>query len=320
MDDTRPDLILADCPLAFVDVETTGASTSLGDRVVEIGLVRVEHGRIVHTQQQLLDPRRGMTSGASRVTGITSSMLIGAPLFEHAWPGFQSAMRGCVLVGHNVTFDMSFLDRECRALQTTLRDELACPVVLDTCRLARKLLGRGGNGLQRLAERFGINKPGAHRALADCLTTAALFEILIEPLGGWRVPLSAIVTRQGGSVPWPATQDATHARTARVFKSIVDGVETHVANHVTNHVANHVVNHVTNHVATHIAEDVADRLVAGRAVRIVYVDAKARQSDRTITPRYVRRVAGRLTLFAHCHERGADRQFIVEQILSISED
>jgi DNA polymerase III epsilon subunit family exonuclease len=283
--DISADTILADCRFAFVDVETTGSSPALGDRVVEIGLVRVEQGKAVYTQQQLLNPGRSMTSGASRVTGITSPMLVGQPLFADVWPMFQSQIRGCVLVGHNVIFDMGFLDRECRGLHTTLQDELAAPAVLDTCKLARRTFGRGGNGLQRLAERFGINKPGAHRALADCLTTAALFEILIEPFGSWNATLGTILTRQGGTVAWPTETNQTgHLQVSRSRSFQRAGA---------------------------VAEDVADRLIAGRMVRIVYVDAKANQTDRTITPRYVRR-------FAHCHDRGADRQFIVEQILSVS--
>src|SRR4051812_2970087 len=49
---------LCEIPLAFVDVETTGASAEWGDRVIELGIARYEGGRLVGQYQQLIDPQR----------------------------------------------------------------------------------------------------------------------------------------------------------------------------------------------------------------------------------------------------------------------
>ena len=278
MDDITRVLSLNDIPLAVVDVETTGASFAYGDRVVEIGIVRIEAGQVVHEVQQLLNPGRPMTGGASRVTGITDLMLFDQPSFAEVWPACRSVLTGCVIVGHNVTFDLSFLDGECRRFGSSLRNDLGEADVLDTCRLARKLLGRGGNGLQRLADRFDLPRTTAHRALADCQTTAMLLHKLLEPLGGWATPLNDALARQGGSVklPDPAVRPASP-----------------------------------------LADDIADLLIAGRMVQITYVDAKRQQTERRVTPRYVRRQAGRLTLVAHCHTRNADRMFTLTQIVRV---
>ena len=51
---------LAQTPIAVFDVETTGASADLGDRVVEIGIVRLLNGQVVDRYEQLIDPKRAM--------------------------------------------------------------------------------------------------------------------------------------------------------------------------------------------------------------------------------------------------------------------
>src|SRR5215207_2012297 len=100
---------LKDVPLAFVDVETTGASTDFGHRVIEIGICRVEGGRSVAEYQQLIDPQRRIGAGVVALTGITQEMVTGQPLFAEVMPRVVELMRGAVVVGHNVRFDLSFL-------------------------------------------------------------------------------------------------------------------------------------------------------------------------------------------------------------------
>lgn len=269
---------LADVPVVVLDTETTGASFAYGDRVVEIGFVRIEKGQVVRAESTLLNPNRPMTGGASRITGITSEMLADQPVFEHVWPSIKESLKGCVLVGHNVSFDLSFLDGECRRIGSSLDEELGEFTTLDTCRLARRLFGRGGNGLQSLASRLCIEPTGAaHRALADCYTTAALLRRLLEPIGGWNLSVEAAVARQGGPVRFtPPTSRQSP-----------------------------------------VSEEIADMLIVGRPVQITYMDAKQAQSERLITPRFIRRIRGKLTLVAHCHARNAERYFTLTQILRV---
>ena len=63
------------------DTETTGLNPAAGDRMVEIGVVRLERGAVAQTYQQLLNPGRPISGGASAVTGISNDMLIGQPAF-----------------------------------------------------------------------------------------------------------------------------------------------------------------------------------------------------------------------------------------------
>src|SRR3954452_2775546 len=72
---------LHDTPIAVVDVETTGASAEWGDRVIELGIVRIEGGRTVAEYQQLLDPGRRVSPGVTALTGISQAMVDGQPRF-----------------------------------------------------------------------------------------------------------------------------------------------------------------------------------------------------------------------------------------------
>jgi|HubBroStandDraft_1064217.scaffolds.fasta_scaffold188354_1 DNA polymerase III epsilon subunit family exonuclease len=190
--------------IACLDVETTGASADLGDRIVEIGIVRYENGKVVGQYEQLLDPRRRIAPGASAITGITDEMCQGQPTFGEAWPIFAPLLRDAALLGHNIPFDLSFLMRELSRKGHSLPQ--LCPLpVLDTVRIARRRFGRGGNGLGRLALRLGYEPPIAHRALADAQTTGIIFERLLEPVGGWGLPVCDVLREQGGPVAWPSS-------------------------------------------------------------------------------------------------------------------
>src|SRR5688500_7897545 len=190
---------LCDIPLAFLDVETTGASADFGDRIIELGIVRVEGGRVVAEYQQLIDPLRRVSPGVTALTGISQAMVDGQPTFPQQLPAAMELLRGAAVLGHNVRFDLSFLRKEFRRSGQEITAALgdATPV-LDTVRIARKRFGRGGNALQVLSRRLGYEPPVAHRALADAQTTAVVFEKLMEPVGGWSVCLCDAIVQQGG--------------------------------------------------------------------------------------------------------------------------
>ncbi|MDB5328280.1 MAG: polymerase epsilon subunit [Phycisphaerales bacterium] len=273
MDATR----LFDLPLCVIDVETTGSSIAYGDRITELGVVRIEQGKVVATYQQLLNPGRPVSPGAAAITGITNDMLVDQPTFCDVWPAVRQMLAGTVLIGHNVHFDIGFFDGECRKLGNPLRGEVGEYALLDTLKIANKQFGRGGNGLQKLAARLEAPTSTAHRALADCLTTFAVFEKMLAFRGGWNLTLDQVLAMQGGASKPPADP---------VRKQIV-------------------------------SDEVAVSLVAGQKVCITYLDAAQQRSQRTVTPMYVRRIRGTQTLFAHCHLRNEQRTFKLERILAV---
>jgi DNA polymerase III epsilon subunit family exonuclease len=269
---------LCQIPLAFVDTETTGASADFGHRVIELGIVRVENGQKVAEYQQLIDPGRKISLGVTALTGISQHMVAGQPTFEQQLPAALELLRGAIVVGHNVRFDLSFLGREFRRSGNNIVEALGDAHVLDTVRLARRRFGRGGNGLQRLAPRLGVHPVVAHRALADAQTTHLVFEKMVEPLAGWQTSLADTLVAQGG----PMGLLAASPREPLLPLEL---------------------------------EEALDRR---KPVMMEYLDGREQRTQRVIEPVGVRRRGGELHLVAHCHLRGAQRTFKIERIVQLT--
>ena len=65
--------------VVVLDFETTGLSPDRGDRVIEVGAVLIENNRITDRFQSLTNPGMRINSFIENYTGITNSMLKGAP-------------------------------------------------------------------------------------------------------------------------------------------------------------------------------------------------------------------------------------------------
>jgi DNA polymerase-3 subunit epsilon len=102
--------IIKDTPVAVLDFETTGLSPGI-DRVVEASVVRVDPGsrpRLVF--DSLVNPDRRMA--ATEIHGITDRDVADAPRFRDLAGDLLLALSGCVVVAHNVYFDLRFLRYE----------------------------------------------------------------------------------------------------------------------------------------------------------------------------------------------------------------
>ena len=119
------------------------------------------------------------------LTGITDDMVHGAPPVSTVLPAFLEFVRGAVVVGHNVSFDLAFLDA---ALAESDRARLTNTTV-DTLALARRLLVPDVPNcrLRTLAAILDLEHRPSHRALDDVLATADLLHRLIERATGYGV-------------------------------------------------------------------------------------------------------------------------------------
>ena len=107
-------LPLHEAPLAFLDVETTGLRPDLGDRVVEIAIVRVEGPTEITRFVSLVNPQRRLSAGAMQINGITPDMVANAPTFPDLLEPLLPLITDVVLVCHNAPFDLGFLEAELR--------------------------------------------------------------------------------------------------------------------------------------------------------------------------------------------------------------
>ena len=196
-------LPLHEAPLAFLDVETTGLRPDLGDRVVEIAVVRAQGPTEVTRFVSLVNPQRRLNPEAMRVNGITPDMVADAPVFSDLVDQLLPLIDDVVLVCHNAPFDMGFMETELRRSGAPMWDG----VVLDTLAFARRQYWFRRNSLSAIAYQLNIRIPGAHRALADALTTQAIFRCFASRLRQQQRPLVGDWVRmQGGRVWRPSSR------------------------------------------------------------------------------------------------------------------
>ena len=168
---------LADVTFCVLDVETTGTDRGL-DMITEIGAVKVRGGECLGTLSTLVNPGRAIPPTITLLTGISESMIATAPRIESVLPTLQEFVGDAVVVGHNVGFDMAFINA---ALQRSGRSRLD-NVVVDTLPLARRLVRDEVPDcrLGTLSARFRLDHQPSHRALADALATTDLLHLLLE--------------------------------------------------------------------------------------------------------------------------------------------
>ena len=199
----EPTLPRKDIDLVFVDVETTGLYPVYGDRIVELGALKVRGGREVDSFCSLLDPQRPISPGASAVNGITDEMVRGQATFGEVAHSFLSFVEGAILIAHNAPFDLGFLSVELRSAGLPLlRNQ-----VVDTLQIARRYFRFVSNSLDFLAEYFGLETPEAHRALGDCHTTFQVFQRMLDELFKGETPtVGVFLDRVSG---WSVQGDQT---------------------------------------------------------------------------------------------------------------
>ncbi len=191
-------LPLHEAPLAFLDVETTGLRPDLEDRVVEVAVVRAQGPTEVARFVSLVNPQRRLNPEAMRVNRITPNIVADAPIFSELLDELLPLVEDVVLVCHNAPFDLGFLEAELRRAGAPVWDG----VVLDTLAFARRQYWFRRNRLSAIAYQLGIRTPGAHRALADALTTQVIFRRFATRLREQQRPLVADWLRMQGGQVW----------------------------------------------------------------------------------------------------------------------
>ena len=159
------------------DIETTGFSAE-ADRIIEIGAVKVENGQITDTFSTFVNPKRPIPFRITELTSITDDMVIDAPEIEVVLPQFLEFVGDAALVAHNASFDVGFIEQNCK--KQGLRSQFTS---VDTVALARVLLpSLSKYKLDVVAKALNISLENHHRAVDDAGATAKIFEKFIEML------------------------------------------------------------------------------------------------------------------------------------------
>lgn len=164
------------------DTETTGFDPTTGDKLVEIGAVElINHIPTGRTYHQYINPEREVPEEVVKVHGLTTEFLKDFPIFSEVaqdWVDFVGD--DGILVAHNATFDMKFINYELGKLGY---QGYEWNRVVDTLEIAKNKFPGQRNNLDVLCKRFGIDNSARtfHGALLDAQLLA---EVYLELLGG----------------------------------------------------------------------------------------------------------------------------------------
>jgi DNA polymerase III epsilon subunit len=195
---------------AVLDVETTGLNPDQGDRVCEVGAIKLRAGKEVARYHTLIQPGIPIPEEARKIHKISDEMLKDAPAFGGVARTLREFLAGTVMIAQNARFDLGFINAE--FVRSGL-GRLTIPAV-DTVTLARRVRpGLSGYSLDRLAHHFQIPVDARHRALGDCEVTVQVFLHCLKTLrqkGDVR-SVEDLVKRAGVAVAEPAGSPAGNA-------------------------------------------------------------------------------------------------------------
>ena len=172
----QPDQDLDNVKYCVFDLETTGGVPPL-HRIIEIGACKMMGGEVVETYEALVDPERPIPDYVKKLTGIKNKDLANARNLEEVLEEFVKFSEGCVLVAHNASFDVNFINSECtRILGKPIDAPNLCTLKMS------KFLVRECNShkLEAMAEFFQVDLGPRHRALGDATMTAQILVQLIS--------------------------------------------------------------------------------------------------------------------------------------------
>ncbi len=182
-------LPLSKATFVVLDLETTGASPSVGAGITEIGAIKVQGGLVIDQFSTFINPQTPIPQYITDLTGITDEMVQDAPVINNALPRFIDFIGSpddVLVVAHNSPFDMGFL----QAAASTHAIEWPSYRVIDTVKFARLVIPRDeilNYKLGTLAAFFETEQSPTHRALDDVRTTVELLHRLLERAGTFDV-------------------------------------------------------------------------------------------------------------------------------------
>ncbi|WP_124057316.1 PolC-type DNA polymerase III [Vaginisenegalia massiliensis] len=170
------DIDLASATYVVFDVETTGLS-SVYDRIIELAAVKMHDGAVIDTFEAFINPGHSLSAFTTELTGITDAMLADAPDEASVIKCFMTFSEGSILVAHNASFDMGFLNQAYERLGL----KASSLAVIDTLELSRLVNSHlKSHRLNTLAKHYGINLEQHHRAVYDSETTGYVLMKLLE--------------------------------------------------------------------------------------------------------------------------------------------
>lgn len=162
------------------DTETTGLQPSNGDEIIQIGALRVADGHVDadHAFEALIDPKRPISPESEKIHGITDGQVRGKPTINQVLPEFYDFCEGSVLLGHNVAFDMRFLQMKEESARVVFRQPVIDTLLLSAVAYPNQL----HHSLEASMALLGVSIEHRHSAYSDAVATAQVFLKLVPLL------------------------------------------------------------------------------------------------------------------------------------------
>jgi len=192
--------------IVAIDIETTGLSQER-DAMIEIGAVKFKGHCVEAEWSTLVNPNRHIPEFISALTCISDVEVRNAPRFLEIAKELEAFVGNSPIVGHNVRFDLGFLQRA---------GLFQYNEVVDTYELASVLMPTASRyNLGALGKQLGILLPATHRALDDAKVTMAAFNRLFEIARELPLEVVAEIVRLSEPLEWDAAwlfQEVIRAR------------------------------------------------------------------------------------------------------------
>jgi len=158
------------CNLVFLDLETTGINPH-SDKIVEIGIVRIEKRKEIKSYSQLIKPPISIPLSAQLVHGISNEMVISKPKIKQIKHKIIELIKDAFIITHSANnFDILFLKKSLGENIVDLNKHI------NLCFLSRRLDSKyKSHKLESLAYRYKIELKNHHRALGDAYIAYGCF-------------------------------------------------------------------------------------------------------------------------------------------------
>jgi DNA polymerase-3 subunit alpha (Gram-positive type) len=162
--------LLDSLKFCVIDLETTGGNPET-EKIIEVGMLKIENRKISEERSFLINPEKEIPDFVQKLTGIRKADVEHSPKIEEVIDEIVQFIGDTILVAHNTSFDVPFLNGVLKKLQRpTLDNKVICTNIM-TKYLIPDIMS---SNLQYMSDLFGISHSQAHRAIEDARATSNL--------------------------------------------------------------------------------------------------------------------------------------------------
>lgn len=168
--DNASNELLRSLKFCVIDLETTGGNPDT-EKIIEIGMIKIEDRKFSEERSFLINPQKEIPDFVQKLTGIRKADVEHSPKIEEVIDEIIEFIGDSILVAHNTSFDIPFLNGVLKKLQRpTLDNKVICTNIMTKYMIPDIM----SSNLTYMSEIFGISHSNAHRAVEDAKATGLL--------------------------------------------------------------------------------------------------------------------------------------------------